>query len=441
MRVKMEIYIVGASFAGISCALRARDLYPEANITLIEKSSIPAFLPGGLFLYLQGYFEELADAVFITSEELKQQRINLKLRETFIDCDSEQHQITTNKETYHYDKLILANGSEQRSRNVKVIDDEYWNPSYKQYKDAKIALPLIEAANSVAIIGAGQAGMEAASVMHSIGKEVHVFEVMSYPLFKYFDEDFLQSFISEIKKIPRVNFHFDTEVTKIEKNSNYKIYLEKEVVECDHVFALVNVHPEMTKFTKKFKLHSDNTIQTDDYLQTSKEDIFAVGDLIQSPLLWHGNVYLPQINHAIRSGSVAAENLFTAQTKLSAGLRTLGTEIFGSYLATTGLIEADAFFYPEEIGTYSFEQKSSLISENKIYCKVIYEKKSEKILGLQLLSKENCLDKINLAALAIQQGLTTKELTQLDTFFQPLFTDLTEPLTKINLEGGADHAF
>lgn len=33
----MEIYIIGASFAGISCALHARKLYPNAKITIIEK--------------------------------------------------------------------------------------------------------------------------------------------------------------------------------------------------------------------------------------------------------------------------------------------------------------------------------------------------------------------------------------------------------------------
>ncbi|WP_373852673.1 FAD-dependent oxidoreductase [Tetragenococcus halophilus] len=47
----MEIYIIGASFAGISCALHARKLYPNAKITIIEKNTIVGFLPGGLLLY------------------------------------------------------------------------------------------------------------------------------------------------------------------------------------------------------------------------------------------------------------------------------------------------------------------------------------------------------------------------------------------------------
>lgn len=437
----MDIYIIGASFAGISCALRAKELYPEANITLIEKSSTAAFLPGGLLLYLQGQFKNLTDAVFITPSELKKRQITLKLQETFLDCQLDQHQMITDKATYHYDKLILASGSEQKSVNIKVINDDSWNPAYKSYEAAQRTLTKLASADPVAVIGAGQAGMEVASSLQEIGKTVHVFEAMDYPLFKYFDADFLNYFVAEIKKIPRLFFHFNEEITQIIKNEQYEIQFAQHKMVCDYVFATVNVHPEVSNFTEKFALHSDNTIQTDEYLQTSAADVFAIGDLIHSPLAGRGEAYLPQINHAVRSGNVAAENLLKPRQKLTASLRTLGTKLFGFYLASTGLIEAEAFFYPQTISSCSFSLRASLVSENKIYCKAIYESESQKLLGLQLLSKENCLAKINTAALAIEQGVTLSELKQQDTFFQPLFTGLADPLNQIYWESGADHAF
>src|SRR5699024_7341812 len=222
-------------------------------------------------------------------------------------------------------------------------------------------------ADPVAVIGAGQAGMEVASSLQEIGKTVHVFEAMDYPLFKYFDADFLNHFVAEIKKIPRLFFHFNEEITQIIKNEQYEIQFAQHKMVCDYVFATVNVHPEVSNFTEKFALHSDNTIQTDEYLQTSAADVFAIGDLIHSPLAGRGEAYLPQINHAVRSGNVAAENLLKPRQKLTASLRTLGTKLFGFYLASTGLIEAEAFFYPQTISSCSFSLRASLVSENKIY--------------------------------------------------------------------------
>lgn len=440
----MKIYIIGASFAGVSCGVHARELYPEAEITIIEKNPIVGFLPGGLLLYLQNKFENLNDAVFTTKKQLEEQRINVKLSETLFDCDPEKHEITTSKNTYHYDKLVLANGSEQKSLNIGLEDedDDEWDPSFKNYDLSNKILAQIKNASTIAIIGAGQAGMEAASTFVDLNKTVHLIEAMDYPLFKYFDPDFLKPFLAALKKIPNVHFHFNTTVTEVTKNEQYEILLDEQKIASDHVLTTVNVHPQLAKFTKKFKLHSDNTIQINDYLETSAQDVFAVGDLIHSPVrIREEGAYLPQINHAVRSGVVAAENLLQTQMKFKGGLRTIGTKVFDWYLASTGLIEEEAFVYSGEVATKSFTQNASLVDKTPIYCKVVFEKASKKLLGMQLLSQTNCLEKINTAALAIENEVTLAELMQNDYFFQPEFTNVMEPLNRINMGSETRHAF
>ncbi|MDN6639924.1 MAG: NAD(P)/FAD-dependent oxidoreductase [Tetragenococcus sp.] len=438
----MKIYIIGASFAGVSCGVHARELYPEAEITIIEKNAIVGFLPGGLLLYLQNKFANLNDAVFTTEQQLKEQHIDIKLSEKLLDCDPAKHEITTDKKTYYYDKLILANGSEQKSLNIGLTSDDEWDPSFKDYDFSNKVLPKIQNAETIAIIGAGQAGMEAASTFIDLKKTVHLIEAMDYPLFKYFDPNFLEPFLTELQKIPNLHFHFNKTVTEVVENEQYEILLDEQKIVSDYVLTTVNVHPQLAKFTKKFQLHSDNTMQTNDYLETSAKDVFAVGDLIHSPLKnREEGAYLPQINHAIRSGIVAAENLQQAQMKFKGGLRTIGTKIFGWHLASTGLIEEEAFVYSNEIATKTFTQTASLVDKTPIYCKAVFEKSSKKLLGIQLLSQTNCLEKINTAALAIENEVTLTDLMQKDSFFQPEFTNIIEPLNRINMGSETHHAF
>ncbi|WP_094243481.1 NAD(P)/FAD-dependent oxidoreductase [Tetragenococcus halophilus] len=438
----MEIYIIGASFAGISCALHARKLYPNAKITIIEKNTIVGFLPGGLLLYLQNKFEKLSDAVFVTEKQLETQSIQVKLSEILLDCHPEKHEITTNKGSYHYDKLILASGSEQKSMNIGLEDDDEWDPSFKNYDLSNKILDQIQNAETIAIIGAGQAGIEAASTFVDLKKTVHLIEAMDYPLFKYFDPDFLVPFLSTLKQQSNLHFYLNTTVTEVAKDKQYEILLDGQTVVSDYVITTVNVHPQLAAFTKKFQLHSDNTIQVNDYLETSAKDVFAVGDLIHSPFqIRDESVYLPQINHATRSGVIAAENLLKQEVKFTGGLRTIGTKAFGWYLASTGLIEEEAFVYKNEIAVKSFIQQFSLTDKTTIYCKVVYEKSSERLLGMQLLSEADCLEKINTAALAIENNMTLDELMQNDHFFQAEFTNVMEPLNRINLGSEDRHAF
>ncbi|AYW48807.1 oxidoreductase [Tetragenococcus osmophilus] len=438
----MKVYIIGASFAGVSCAMHARKLYPEAEIIIIEKNGIVGFLPGGLLLHLQDKFKSLDDAVFTTEEQLKEQNIKVKLSEKLLDCAPEKHEITTTEDTYHYDKLVLANGSEQKSLNIGLENDDEWDPSFKNYDLSNKILPKIQKAATIAIIGAGQAGMEAASTFVDLKKEVHLIEAMDYPLFKYFDPNFLKPFLTDLQKIPNLQFYFNTTVSEVTENGHYEIFLDEQKITSDYVLTTVNVHPQLAQFAKRFQLHSDNTVQTDNYLETSAQDVFAVGDLIHSPIrIREEGAYLPQINHAIRSGVVAAENLQQTRMKFKGGLRTIGTKIFGWYLASTGLIEEEAFVYSNEIATKSFTQSASLVDDTPVFCKAVFEKSSKKLLGIQLLSQVNCLEKINTAALAIESQVTLTELMQNDYFFQPEFTNLMEPFNRINMESGDQNAF
>ena len=76
---------------------------------------------------------------------------------------------------------------------------------------------------------------------------------------------------------------------------------------------------------------------------------------------------MPLVNNAVRSGIAAAHNLQEKKEPFRGGLRTVGTHLFGWYLASTGMTESDRFFYEQEITVKKFTAKASLVDDTPIH--------------------------------------------------------------------------
>ena len=422
----MKIVIIGGSFGGISCAIEARKLYPESEILVIEKKAHIGFIPSGMLLYLEGKLPSLQDAFFCTKEQLEQLQIQVSLQETMVTLDPSNHLIQTDQRRITYDRLILATGSSQESEILLPTNEAPM--TYKDYEAATQFIQKLASAKSITIVGAGQAGMEAANTLTALGKQVHLVESMTYPLFKYFDQSFLAPFLGELSQVENLQLYLAEPTVAIESTeTGFKVETASRTLVSDLALTTVNVRPRPHPAFQQLDLHSDHTIWTDDYLETSAKDVFAVGDLIQiySPIT-RDTAYMPLVNNALRSGIAAARNLQEKKAPFRGGLRTVGTQLFGWYLASTGMTESDRFFYEQAITVKTFTAKASLIDATPIHGKLIIAKASGQVLGAQLLSKFNLLEKINLLAFAIEKKSTLSELAQKDFFFHPHFTDVFE---------------
>jgi NADPH-dependent 2,4-dienoyl-CoA reductase/sulfur reductase-like enzyme len=434
----MKIVIIGGSFGGVSCAVEARKIYPKAEILLIEKKAHIGFIPSGLLLYLEGKITSLKEAFFCSKEQLEKLDIQVALQETMETFDPKEHLIQTDRRKVTYDRLVLAAGSAQESELLLPTNEA--SLTYKDYGDAKQLVQALEQASTITIVGAGQAGMEAASALTAIGKQVHLIESMTYPLFKYFDQSFLQPFLQELAQIKNLQLYLSESSVAVERvDAGFQVVTANRTLVSDLALTTVNVRPRPHPAFQQLRLHSDHTIWTDPYLETSEKDVFAVGDLIQlfNPIT-QDTAYMPLVNNAVRSGIAAAQNLEEKQAPFRGGLRTVGTQLFGWYLASTGMTESDRFFYEKEIAVKNFTARASLIDTTVIYGKLIIEKASGQVLGAQLISKYNLLEKINLLAYAIEKKSTLEELAQKDFFFHPYFTNVIELANGIALGSDAD---
>ncbi|MGK0551472.1 FAD-dependent oxidoreductase [Enterococcus faecalis] len=427
----MKVVIVGASFAGITAALAVREQHQAAEIFLLEKQSGIGYLSGGLHLYFQQAIDQLSQATFVTEEQLLAKNIQLFLQHTVVAFDPVQQVVTYKNQgqtgVISYDKLILASGSNQWSQKIqgsqspKVV-------KYKYQKDALAAMQQLQQSHSIAIIGGGQIGAEALNDLLALNKKAHLFESLPYLLAKYFDEEMMVP-VQKSLSAAGVMFHFNETVESVtEREQQLIVSTSKDQILVDCGLFALNIRPSLEYVADTVKRRRDQTIWVDQYLQTSAANVFAIGDCID---MRHSQFtqqrYLPLVNNAVRSGLVAACNLVRPTVAFSGSLRTIGTKLLDYYVASTGMTAAEGCFYSGEIAVTSVEQVVSPFTGNEtIKGKLICDQATGQVLGAQLVSKVNCLEKINTLALSIQTGQTIAELMQNDYFYQPSFANVLE---------------
>lgn len=426
----MKVVIIGASFAGIAAALEVRKKQSDAEILLLEKQPTLGYIPNGLHLYWEKKISDLKDAYFITQEQLEKQHIRCYLAAAVEKIHTKQKTVDylyqEQEMTIAYDKLIIATGSSQLSQKITGSDNENVL-KYKRHHEAEAALAKMEASQSVTIIGAGQVGVEAADLLSKQQKHVTLIESMDYVLFKYFDQEMIQPVQQKMRE-QGINLRLNQTVSAIETEADQQVTVRfgNEAVMSDAAILGVNVRPDLRFLDEYIHLHRDQTIAVDRYMQTSAKDVFAVGDCIQ---LAFGEddetVYIPLVNNAVRTGIVAAANLIQPEVEFKGSLRTIGTHLFGYYIASTGITEAESLFTGQTVKACRQEVRlTSLPDADTVTIKWIYDAASHVLLGAQLISTSNILEKINTVALAIQTKQTLEDVRQKDYFFHPSFSQL-----------------
>lgn len=416
-----EIIIIGSSFAGISCALMAKQLYPNKHILLIEKESTIGHIPSSLNMLLKQQINELSEKTFINEDTLKESGVELLLNKEVTDIHSMAKTLSvksgTIEEIYQYDRLILAMGSSSASERIS-------GSNHKQVLTTKTleasinTLKKVEKSERILIAGGGQIGLEAAEALTKANKKVTLVEAFDSLAFKYFDSDMTQQ-LEERMLQSGIELHKGRYVKNIQPfEGQLKVGLSQDLeLITDNVMLAVNFRPN-TRLVESFvECHLDKTIIVDPYLETSQPDVFAVGDLIRVPYAYtESDYYLPFVNNAYISGKVAAINLYRKTTPAPQSLRVVGSQLFGLYMTSVGLTEQEAMlYYP--IQTTFLEQSFSTEASAKVSIKIMTKKETGQLVGAQIYSDRDILSLADLLAISINTQMTDEALAFQDRLY------------------------
>src|SRR3546814_649578 len=209
-------------------------------------------------------------------------------------------------ERLDYGALLLATGAEPRRLPLPGFD----RPNVfalRSLADARAIIAACANARSVAFVGAGFIGLEAAGALHARGLEVHVVAPDEVPMARALGPG-IGGFLAGLHREQGVVFHlratargFDGSVLTLEDGTT---------IAADMLVVGVGVSPR-TQLAAAAGLDVDNGILVDAQLQASVAGIFAAGD-VASYLHDGERVRVEHWVHAQRQGQAAAANMLGA---------------------------------------------------------------------------------------------------------------------------------
>ena len=440
---KQKIVIIGGVAGGASAAAKARRVNEAAEIVVLEKGPYVSFANCGLPYHISGEIQN-RDELFVATPEFLHARLNIDVRTNSevksIDAargSIEVFEYTTGK-TYEesYDKLIIATGAEsfrppipgleaQGCFTLKTISD----------MDAIVSYLDRESVQSVVVVGGGFIGLEAAEALFALGLDVTVVEAAPQILPQWDPDmaDIVERHLMDKLMIEVVKNDPVSEIQQREGKVAAVTLKSGEEIESELVLVAIGIRPNTTLAEKAdIKMTEQGLIETNEHLQTSVPDIYAVGDAIQTIHRVTGTpTWLPLAGPANRQGRVAGTNAAGGEATFPGVIGTSVVRIGKLCAARTGLSSREA----EKAGLDFFCTRTTGMSHagyfpdaHDIDIKLVVEDKTGRLLGAQAVGRDGVDKRIDVLATSIIAGMSVGDIVDLELAYSPPYGSAKDPV-------------
>lgn len=319
--------------------------------------------------------------------------------------------------------FLIATGSKISNLKGFEIDE-------KNVISSDGALEIREIPKSIAIIGAGAIGVEFSSIYSTFGSEVHLFEIMPQILPQedpFSSEELEKNLIREGIKIYK-----NTKVLGWEKGQdgliiNYEKDGEKKSLNVSQILSAVGRAPNTEGLQIEragIKKDPKGFIPVNNFYQTENQNIYAIGDVISTPMLAH---------LASHEGIVAVENIAGEEGEAIDYHLVPSCTYSIPELASVGFKLKDIVEQGRSIkmGSFPFiaNSKASAMAEGKGRVFFFRDEKTDEILRVSIVGP-NATEIITEATVSIFSNLTAKDFSKI---IHPHPT-LSEALQEANLD-------
>jgi NADPH-dependent 2,4-dienoyl-CoA reductase/sulfur reductase-like enzyme len=441
----MHLVMIGGSDAGISAALRARELHPSADVTVVVEDAYPNFSICGIPYYVSGEVADWRNLAHRTVADLEAAGMRLRLETTAqrIDVPGRKLLVTSagGEELLSYDKLIVGTGAVPARPPIRGLAgpdalgaDDGVHLLHSMGDTFAVMRTLERAAPASAIIvGAGYIGLEMAVALTVRGLQVTQMEQLAEVLPTV--DPGLGALVHAELAARAVEVLTGTTVQAISKASPGgagRLEVKATTADgtavtraADMVLVVVGVRPETALAADAgATLGVKGAIAVDPGMSTSLPDVLAAGDCVITHHRLLGVTYLPLGTTAHKQGRVAGENALGGDRRFAGTLGTQVVKIFDQAAARTGLRDHEARaagFDPVTIGSQADDHKAYYPGSHRIAMRVTGDQATGRLLGMQLFGHRHAeiAKRIDIAATAIYHGMTVDAVSDLDLSYTP----------------------
>jgi len=440
----MHIVAIGGSDAGISAALRAREVDPGAEVTVVAADAYPNFSICGIPYYVSGEVIHWRNLAHRTYADLEAAGMRLRLEATARKIDVVGHTLHlsgpdgTAEDAVPYDRLVIGTGAVPVRPPIAGLDG--LGPAdgvhlLHSMDDTFAIMDTLERASptSAVIVGAGYIGLEMAEALSARGLTVTQIEQLPEVLPTVDPE--LGALVRAQLEVRGVTVRSGTAVRGIstaEPGASGRLRVEAaagdgtaSIVHADLVLVVTGVRPETAlAVSAGASLGARGAIAVDRSMRTGLPDVYAAGDCVVTYHRLLGETYLPLGTTAHKQGRVAGENAAGGCRAFAGSLGTQVVKVFDQAAARTGLRDHEAVaagFDPVTVAFQADDHKAYYPGSRKISMRFTGDRGTGRLLGVQFFGHKHAeiAKRIDIAATAIYHGMTIDEVSDLDLSYTP----------------------
>lgn len=436
-----HLFVVGGSDAGISAALRARELAPEWHVTVAVADRFPNFSICGIPYFLSREVPAAENLAHRKASDIEALGITLLLDHRVERIDPAAHRVSgRNAEgapfEHGYDKLLIATGADSVRPPIPGLDLpgvfllRWMSDTFAFEKYLETRSP-----RNVVIVGGGYIGLEMAEALTRRGLQVTVIE-MTASVMTTVDPDLGQMVGEELRRngVQVVtgqaisSIVSDGDSLRIEGSNGF-------ACPADMILVAVGARPE-TELARAAGVETGfrGALKVNRRMETNVQDVYAAGDCVET---WHrvtqSNVYLPLGTTAHKQGRVAGENAIGGNREFEGSLGTQSVRLFDYVVARTGFHDRDATnsgFEPLSVDSTVWDHKVYYPGAKEMRIRVTGDRRTGRLLGAQIVGRygTEVSKRVDVFAAAIYHAMGVEQLNDLDLSYTPPLSSPWDPV-------------